>query len=519
MPDVYVPTFPNLGQLVVAGTIAAVAACRDDSRRAVPFVDVIPKPASVVETGRVFRWTAATTIGVEPATPEMTAVGQFLADRLKPATGFPLRVSAGDAPVRLVAGRDLGLGDEGYELRVEEDVVTIAAANPAGVFYGVQTLRQLLPPAIEQTAVQSGPWILRTGTIRDRPRFAWRGAMLDPARHFLSLQTVERYVDLVSSYKMNRLHVHLTDDQGWRIAIDGWPRLTAVGGSSEVGGGAGGFYTKREWADLNAYAARRYVTIVPEIDLPGHTNAALASYPDLNCDGTARALYTGIEVGMTTLCIGKATTDRFLKEVLAEIAAMTPGPYLHIGGDESLVTKPDDYVKFMDDVQTVVHGLGKRMIGWEEIAQASHLDPGIIVQHWKDAPRAAEAKAKGVKLIMSPASRTYLNMKYDAASRVGSSWAGFIDERRAYEWDPVGIVPGLVEEDVIGVEAPLWTLLVPAADLDYLAFPRLAGHAEIAWSEAAGRSWDDYKVRIASQGERLRAMGVGFYRSQLIPWR
>jgi hexosaminidase len=490
----------------------------------VPLDSVIPRPVSIAPATGAFRLSATTRIVVEPASPEMMALGRFLAARLGPATGLPLPVATG-APaagdIRLTTqGADAALGDEGYELRIAPDGLTVAGPRAAGVFHGLQTIRQLLPPEIERGAVQPGPWAVAAGTVRDRPRFVWRGAMLDLARHFFGVDIVKRFIDLLVYYKMNRLHLHLSDDQGWRIAIDAWPRLTAIGGSSEVGGGPGGFLSKAQYAEIVAYAQERHVTVVPEIDVPGHTNAALASYAELNCNGMAPPLYTGVDVGFSTLCTALPITERFMTDVIGELAAMTPGPYLHLGGDEAMSTQPADYVRFISAVQRLVKAAGKEMIGWEEVAAIDDLLPTSVVQHWNNVPLTARAKQQGAKVIMSPASRAYLDMKYDAATPVGGTWAGFIDERKAYEWDPATQVPGLGEPDILGVEAPLWSETIRTREeVELLLLPRLAGYAEIAWSPAAGRTWAEYRVRIGNHGPRLTAMGANAYRSPAIPWR
>ncbi|MCL7454587.1 MAG: beta-N-acetylhexosaminidase [Anaerolineae bacterium] len=486
--------------------------------------NLIPMPVSVTATGGVFALEAGTAIYVEPGSGELAAMGQYLADRLKPATGYRMPVlAAAGAPMAgsiylTTAGGDPALGEEGYELTIAPDGVTLVANRPGGLFRGVQTIRQLLPPEIESPELQPGPWSMGTGTIRDYPRFAWRGAMLDVARHFFSVEDVKRYIDLLAYYKMNRFHLHLTDDQGWRIAIDTWPNLAAHGGSTQVGGGPGGYYTQAEYAGIVAYAQSRYITVVPEIDMPGHTNAALASYAVLNCDGVAPPLYTGIEVGFSSLCTDREITFQFLDDVIREIAALTPGPYLHIGGDEASATDPADYVRFIERVQGIVQAHGKQMVGWEEIAQAD-LSPTSIVQHWHSelAQRAAQ---QGVKVIMSPASRTYLDMKYDESTPLGLSWAGNISIQAAYQWDPATQVDGVTEGDVLGVEAPLWSeTLEILDDIEFMAFPRLAGYAEIGWSPPDGRNWDEYRVRLGAHGPRLAAMGVNFYQSPSVPWK
>jgi hexosaminidase len=330
---------------------------------------------------------------------------------------------------------------------------------------------------------------------------------------------VKRYIDLIALHKLNRLHLHLADDQGWRIEITSWPRLAAHGGGTEVGGGPGGYYSQAQYSELVQYARDRAITIVPEIDMPGHTNAALASYAELNCSGIAPQLYTGIEVGFSALCVEKAITYRFIGDVVREIAALTPGPYFHIGGDEVKTLTPQQYTAFVERVQTIVQSHGKQMIGWDEIAPASLL-PTSIVQHWRPKTTPAEAVAKGAKVIMSLADRAYLDMQYDPATPIGLHWAAFIDVQDAYDWDPATIAKGVQESALLGVEAPLWSeTTANIRDVELLAFPRLAAIAEIGWSHVERRRWNDFKVRLAAQAPRWSALGVNFFRSPKIPWQ
>jgi hexosaminidase len=346
--------------------------------------------------------------------------------------------------------------------------------------------------------------------------------MLDVARHFFSVADVKRYIDLLALYKLNRLHLHLADDQGWRLEIKSWPDLTRIGGSTAVNGEGGGFYTQAEYVDLVAYAAERFITIVPEIDLPGHTNSVLASYPELNCDGVARPLFTGIEVGFSSLCIDKELTYTFLDDVLRELAEITPGPYLHIGGDEAWSTPADAYVRFMTRTQPIVHKYGKRVVGWEELGQAPLL-PGTLVQLWNSEParmvHTLAAVAQGAKVIVSPASRSYLDMKYTPDTPLGLQWAGLVEVRDAYDWEPTAFLEGVGEEQVVGVEAPLWAETLRTFDeITFMAFPRLPGIAEIGWSPPAGRSWDEYRTRLASHAPLWAALGVNYYRSAQVDW-
>lgn len=485
---------------------------------------LIPLPVSVKAAEGTFTLTPTTAIYVEPENAEITAIGQYLADKLNPSTGYGIKVlAATGAPSKgniylTTTGADQALGDEGYELTVTSDGVTLVAYQPAGLFRGVQTIRQLLPASIESAGVQAGPWPMPAVVIRDYPRFAWRGVMLDVARHFFSVEDVKRYIDLAAAYKMNRFHLHLADDQGWRIEIKSWPNLTAHGGSTEVGGGPGGYYTQEDYASLVAYAQARYITLIPEIDMPGHTNAALASYPELNCDGKAPELYTSTEVGFSSLCVGQENTYTFVEDVIRELAAMTPGPYLHVGGDESQATAPEDYLRFVNRVQTIVQTQGKQMIGWEEIAQAEVLSTSIA-QHWY-SNLAQTAVKKGLKVIMSPAPKAYMDMKYIASTPLGLNWAGLIEVQTGYDWDPATQVSGVSESDVLGVEAPLWSETIQnIKDIEYMAFPRLPGYAEIGWSPATGRNWNEYRVRLGGHGPRLTAMDVYFYKSSQVEWQ
>ncbi len=316
-------------------------------------------------------------------------------------------------------------------------------------------------------------------------------------------------------------HLHLTDDQGWRIEIKKWPKLTEIGGSTAVGGGRGGFYTQEQYAELVQYAAERYITIVPEIDMPGHTNAALASYAELNADGKARDTYTGIDVGFSSLAVEKEITYDFLDDVIGEVAALTPGDHLHIGGDEVKTLAPDQYVAFIERVEKIVAKHGKRTIGWQEIAPAK-LPAGTVAQYWDiNAPSepVAEAVKRGAKVILSPASKAYLDMKYDEDSKLGLQWAGFVEVRDAYEWEPPELLTGIGEDALLGVEAPIWSeTLEDISDVEYMAFPRLPAIAEIGWSPVEHRDWDQFGSRLAAQGPRWTALGVNFYRSGQISW-
>lgn len=513
----------------------AVVACtgrmserRTSGPQAPPAHSVIPVPASVTPgDGGDFALTSTTRIVTPAGSAEATRIGEQIAVLLRRSTGFELPVvqtgksANGDVTLTLTPG-DAQRGAEGYVLAVTSTGVTMTAAEPDGLFRAVQTLRQLLPAAIEGPSRQSGPWRIAAVRIVDQPRFAWRGAMLDVARHFFSVEEVKQYVDAIALYKINRLHLHLSDDQGWRIEIRARPRLTSHGGSTEVGGGPGGFYTQADYTEIVDYARERYITIVPEIDLPGHTNAALASYPELTCDGAPPELYTGVQVGFSSLCVGNEATYAFVDDVMTELAELTPGPYLHVGGDEVETLSAADYTRFVERVESIVRSHGKSLVGWEEVAQAA-LDPTSVAQYWNtkgdNSKRVAAAAAKGIKVILSPAAKTYLDMKYDKQTKLGLEWAGLISVKTAYDWEPTSILPGVEEAAILGVEAPLWSETVEDIDdVESMAFPRLTGIAEVGWSPAASRDVDGYLGRVAQHGARWQAMGVDYHRAAGVDW-
>ena len=341
------------------------------------------------------------------------------------------------------------------------------------------------------------------------PRYEWRGVMLDVARRFLPLADVKHFVDVVARYGLNRLHLHLSDDQGWRIEIRSWPRLAEVGGATEVGGGPGGSFSQDEYAELVAYAAKREIVVVPEIDLPGHVNAALVAYPELAPAGYDAKPYTGTDVGFSTLDVTSERVYEFVDDIVRELAELTPGEYLHIGGDEVFEISREQYVGFVERACEIVRSHGKRPIGWEEIAR-TRLEPDTIVQHWKEPELAARAVEQGASVIMSPGSRTYFDHKYDATTKLGTQWAGHIGVRDAYDWDP---------GDVLGVEAALWSeTLASRDDLEFMAFPRLLALAEVASTPQHDRDWDDFRARLAAHGEELEAIGVNYFRSPEIDW-
>jgi len=493
---------------------------------ATSITNIIPMPVSITSTGSSFTLPSTAGIYVNPGTTEMLAIGQYLASKLQPSTGYALTVTGttsappnGNIYLTTVGG-DSTLGTEGYLLTVTTTGVTLSAYQPTGLFRGLQTIRQMLPAAIEKSTVQAGPWTMATGTVRDYPRYAWRGTQLDVARHFFTVAQVERELDEIAYYKINTFHMHLADNQGWRIYINSWPNLATYGGGTEVGGTCNNcYYTQADFSAIVAYAQARYITVVPEIDMPAHVNAALASYASLNCNGVAPARDTSLGGVSSSLCVSLPLTYQFVDDVIREISAISPGAYFHIGGDESSISLAD-YKTFENQVQPKVPAYGKQVDGWEEIAQVT-LPANSVAQHWNTTNSfAPTAAAQGAKVLMSPAQKAYLDMKYYSNTPLGLTWAGLINTQTAYQWEPDTIVTGVSGSSIIGVEAPLWTeTIVTSADIEYMVFPRLAGHAEIGWSPATGRNWTEYSARLGSHGPRLTNMGINFFADPIVPWQ
>ena len=484
---------------------------------------LIPHPVNVTATNASFpldKYTAINTSSDEG----FEDVGLFLAEKIKATTNLDLQVNpSGTNGIETVI--NIQLADdfetdniEAYRLNIGKEEITLQAASAAGAFRGIQTIRQLIPEQSNDDLTNYSIWTIATGEISDAPQFKFRSAMLDVARHFFTVEDVKKYIDVLSYYKINNLHLHLTDDQGWRIEIKSWPKLTEIGGQTQVGGGEGGFYTQEQYTYIVNYAARRHINIIPEIDMPGHTNAASLSYPILNGNGKELAPYEGIEVGFSTFDCRKDTVYAFVDDVIRELAALTPGAYIHIGGDESHTTTKSDFNYFINRVSKIVEKHGKQMIGWDEVVHADVVE-NSVVQYWNKKENAQEGVAKGMKVILSPAPKAYLDMKYDEQSEYGLIWSGYIPVDVAYNWSPETFAE-IPLESILGIEAPLWSETISNFDeMAYLAFPRIIGYAELGWTIQENRNWDNYKSRLANQPPYLKREDVKYYPSQLIDWK
>lgn len=496
---------------------------------------MIPYPARVeLDGGGALPLDAALVIHAGPGTsPEARELARALAVRtgLTPTVLTEHASAPRPGGIRLHLDPHAWLGPEAYTLRTDASGAEIVAATTAGLFYAGQTLVQTI--ATRTDGDDDATWHLPHVAIEDAPRFAYRGMMLDVARHFFPVEDVCAVIDRAASLKLNHLHLHLSDDQGWRLQIDAWPRLTGTAPS-------GGFYSTADYRRIVEYAATRHMTVVPEIDMPGHTHAVGIAYPELvEAPVISEALraqvaelgqalpeagvpFTGWAVGFSSLRIGDEAVDRFVHDVVREVAELSPGPYLHVGGDEALGTAPADFAAFVSRAAQIVREVGKIPITWQEAGAAPELPSGTIGQYWgfvapqdghDDLARAFVRNGGGV--ILSPADAVYLDMKPDADSTLGLSWAnGPTSLRRAYEWEPLAVVEGLAEHDILGVEAALWTETVETlADIDALMFPRIAAAAEIAWSSppalSAACTWESFRERVAVLAPLWRAAGIG----------
>lgn len=502
------------------------------------FPHLVPLPSSVrVTDARPFALTDDVRVtGDADAAAALRALLEALTGKA------PAEAEEGGIRLQVAAGGPA----ESYRLVIDEASVVLTAADAAGLFYGIQTLAQLL--SRDPDDPESARWFLPAVEIDDEPRFAYRGMMLDVARHFFSVDTVKACVDRAASLKFNHLHLHLTDDQGWRVELESRPLLTALASGSAVGGDPGGHYTKADYREIVEYAASRHMTVVPEVDMPGHTHAVGLAYPELAESPVlsehvadvaeafggglpiAGAPYTGMAVGFSSLRIHDEATYDFVADVFGELAGMTPGPYLHVGGDEALGTEPEDFAVFLERVTDIVADLGKTPVAWHEAGAAKGLHPDTVGQYWGFTTptdgmddRARAFAANGSQVILSPADAVYLDMKYDDGTPLGLTWAnGPTSVRRAYEWEPSTVIPGLTEADILGVEAPLWTETVrDLDDIDLLAFPRIAAAAEAAWSPPTGtprRTWESFRTRLGGLGPLWTSAGIRFHPSEEIPW-
>jgi hexosaminidase len=561
---VLVTGIPAAGFAVTASPPAARPAAT-----AAATLGIVPKPVSAkVGQGRYTLARQARIVAAPGASAAAElSVARDLAAYLRPATGYRLPVVTGtprSGDIVLAVGHPPALRShqgEGYQLDTMASGARIEAPSAHGLYNGIQTFRQLLPAWISGPSARPGPWTAPVVSITDYPRYSYRGVMLDIGRHFEPPAAVEKLISQAAAYKINVFHLHLSDDQGFRLAIRGFPRLTRIGGRGSVGTGGramdpGGFWTQAQYKAVVADAAAHFMTLVPEVDSPGHNNAIIMSeYNDsgnpalpasphgINCGQNNPPHWDYTEdVGYSALCPRSRDTWAIMTAIIDQLTAASPGPYYDLGGDEvptSLLSAPQ-YAAFINSEAPIVTGHGKTVMGWADIAgQGTRLPAGSVAEYWQPAGGKSaasvtgrQAVAKHMKIVMAPANHTYLDQKYIVTGRssvppsLGMNWAcpAGCDVSSAYNWNPGAFVHGVTDRNVIGVEGDMWGETVRTlSNVDYMVFPRLLALAEVGWSPSARRTatspaYHDFLLRLATQGARLQAAGVNFYPSTQVPW-
>ncbi|MEA1951046.1 MAG: beta-N-acetylhexosaminidase [Planctomycetota bacterium] len=478
-------------------------------------------------------------------------VGEYLAAALEPALGYRLAVvdATGSASSHRRAGTiclcvnpdgnsaDKKLGPEGYRLAVDKNSVRITGGSAAGVFYGCQTLRQLLPhdvlaPQAVADIKWDVVWSVPCARILDRPRFVWRGVLLDVARHFQDVEAVKKFIDELAFYKINRMQMHLTDDQGWRVEIKKYPKLTEVGAwrKGKDGKPYGGFYTQDQIRELVAYAAERFITIVPEFEMPGHASAAVASYPHLSCRGVPIEVQTKWGIFPDLYCAGNDATFAFIEDVLAEVVELFPSKYIHIGGDEAKKTfwkkcpKCQTRIKaegledehelqsyFVKRAERFLNSKGRVLIGWDEILEGG-LAPRATVMSWRGVKGGIAAARARHDVVMSPTSHCYFDYKQYLPDNPPPR-PGYISLQQVYSYEPIPPELDAAEaRHILGAQANVWTERIPTlADVERMTFPRLLALAEVVWSTKSAKNWQDFSQRLPQQKRKLKSMGVEYF--------
>ncbi len=511
-------------------------------------IAIIPKPLTMqVHEGR-FVLSNSTVITTSSSDADVKQTIQWFINKIATSTGYHLstnKSSGNSISLMLNKQPDTSLHNEGYILKVTSSAITITANKAAGLFYGLQTVLQLLPPSIESiTAVQNVQWTMPCVDIKDVPRFGWRGLMLDVSRHFFTKQEVESYIDQMARYKYNTLHLHLADDEGWRIEIKSLPQLTQVGAWRVKRTGRwgtfmpalageptpdGGFYTQDDMKEIIKYAQDRFITILPEIDVPAHSLALITSYPNLSCTQLPYSVSVGgkgYKRNDNVLCVGNDSTFIMLDKIFTEIAALFPNPYIHVGGDEAYKgfweecpkcqkRMADEHLKDVDELQSyfvkrveqIVESKGKKLIGWDEILEGG-LAPDAAVMSWRGMSGGIAAAKMNHEVVMTPWDYCYLDL-YQAEPVSEPPTYGLCRLSDSYNYEPV---PDSVDEKyILGGQGNLWTESVPTfRHAEYMTWPRAIALAEVYWSSKANKNWDDFITRLEKQFPRLDAANIKY---------
>ncbi|WP_218598527.1 family 20 glycosylhydrolase [Polaribacter sp. NJDZ03] len=547
----------NVFKTMLVFVLIAITASCQKSKEAKVFttedITVIPKPVALNLEQGSFEFTGKTTfVTTDASQKEVTKV---LIDKFKNAAGWTLSISEKAPENNFIQFTvDENLEKEAYKLEVNSSRVIISASGNAGFLYGIETLRQLLPVSIESESVVSNEqWQIPNLSITDNPRYKYRGLMLDVSRHFFEIDYLKKTIDRLAMLKMNVLHLHLVDDQGWRIEIKKYPKLTEVGAwrvdqedkhwdgrdetSPDEKGTYGGFYTQDQLKDLVAYAATKNVEIIPEIEIPAHVSSAIAAYPGLSCHERPIGVPSGGVWPITDIyCPGKEHTFEFLENVLVEVMDIFPSKYIHVGGDEATKTnweKCADCKKrmrseklenveelqsyFIKRMERLINSKGKRLIGWDEILEGG-LAPEATVMSWRGVAGGLEAAKQGHDVIMTPGSHCYFDHYQGPQNEEPLAWGGYTPLSKVYTFDP--IVEGMTETEanhVLGGQANLWSEQIKTeSHSEYMIFPRLAALSETLWSTKESRNWEDFSLRMTSMFKRYDVIDINYAKSAFL---
>ena len=525
--------------LCATAALCLFASCESPTKQ-MPYnqgINVIPKPLSLVQNEGSFKVTKSTKFYA--STPEAKTIATFFASKIESSTGYDLAISEEEVSsnaIALLIDNSLEVNDEGYTLDATDKLVSIKAKTAKGLFYGMQTLMQLLPAEIESTTVVNGiAWTLPCVTIKDEPRFAYRGIMLDPCRHFIPVENIKKQLDVLALFKINQFHWHLTEDQGWRIEIKKYPKLTEIGSKRVDGEGTeySGFYTQEQIKEVVAYASERFINVIPEIELPGHALAAISAYPELSCKGDSLSprIIWGVEEDV--YCAGKEETFKFLEDVISEVVPLFPGEYFHIGGDEcpkvrwekcplcqkrmrenKLKNEHELQSYFVQRIEKVLASHGKKMIGWDEILEGG-LAPSATVMSWRGEDGGIAAASMDHDVIMTPGSNGMYLDHYQGDSKIEPvAIGGYTLLEKTYSYNPVpDTLVGLGKSNFVkGVQGNIWSEYMYTTDLmEYRIYPRILAVAEIGWTPLEGKDYKDFERRIDNALVRLDSHGINYH--------
>jgi len=510
---------------------------------------IIPQPLILKARAGNFVIGKKTRIYVDHNNTSLRKIGEMLSAQLKLETGFDISVnetpgnSTNDAIILTRNNAVDTLGTEGYNLSVRPERIIIKSVHPAGVFYGMQTLLQLLPVISE---AKNNRFIIQGVDIIDKPRFGWRGMMLDVGRYFYSVDFIKKFIDYLAMHKMNTFHWHLTDDQGWRIEIKKYPKLTQIGAwreatqydraTSQIDQNPhGGYYTQDQIREVVAYAKDRFVNIIPEIEMPGHALAALVAYPELSCTGGPFKIPLYWNIQKDVYCAGNEQTFQFLEDVLTEVADLFPSPVIHIGGDEcpkdrwKLCPKCQARMKaeglkdehelqsyFIRRIEKFLLTKNKRIIGWDEILEGG-LAPNAAVMSWRGVVGGIAAAKLHHDVVMSPSDYAYFDYYQGEPYLEPVAFGGLLTLEKVYSYEPVPAELNAKEALFIkGVQANIWSEFIHSPEkVEYMSFPRVAALAEVGWTDPKLKNWEDFKRRMVMQYKRYENAGINYSKTAM----